>query len=138
MGDIFDSIGRGILTAGLLGGVAAVLVGVVTSLFAGPALLAAGIAGGVFGLLGAAGAALDASTSGRGDWRGAWVGGLPVVAALSFGLPAIESLSWEQPVQEKNAVTQSFNDVRAPLQQSALTDGSAAHTVSGSKTALKR
>lgn len=121
MGDIFYSTGRGLLTAGLFGGVAAVLAGVVTSLFAGPALLAAGIAGGLFGLFGAAGAAIDAGTSGRGDWRGAWLGGLPVAAALSFGLPAIESLSWEQPLPEKDAVTQSFNAAGTLLPSAAST-----------------
>lgn len=116
MRDILYSTWRGALTAGIFGVAGAVIAGGVTALFSGPVALAAGIAGGLFGLFGAAGAALDAATAGRGDYRGAWLGGVPVAAALAFGIPAVSGPSSAPPPQEPAAITETFNAAGAAAQ----------------------
>ena len=75
----------GAATAGILGCFGAVVAGGVTALFAGPVALAAAIGAAVFGVFGAAGSALGAATSGTGNWKASWVGGLPATALLAFG-----------------------------------------------------
>lgn len=113
--EIMYSTWHGIALAGVFGGAGALVVGGITALFSGPVALAAGIGAGVFGLLlGAGGAAVSAGTSHRGDYRGAWLGGIPATAALAIGIPVMFSSPIETPQKTPAPLTQPFNDVSTP------------------------
>lgn len=86
MRNFLHSLWHGAALAAIFGGVGALVVGGVTALFSGPTAVMAAIGAGLLGLFGAGGSAVDASTSGRGDWRASWLSGVPMTALLAYGV----------------------------------------------------
>ncbi|MEZ0226333.1 MAG: hypothetical protein ACAH83_17385 [Alphaproteobacteria bacterium] len=113
MADFIKGMFTGAMGAGICGVMGAAVVGGVTALFAGPVGLAAAVGAGLFGLFGAAMGAVACGTSpGAGDWRGNWVAGLPLTAALAYGAYAACAPAAPQNEPPKNppAVSVIFND----------------------------
>ncbi|MDD9900941.1 MAG: hypothetical protein OXT65_08180 [Alphaproteobacteria bacterium] len=113
---------HGAFSAGIIGVIGAAAVGGIVTLFSGPVIPAAAVAGGVFGLLGTALSSLDSATSGARDSGAPWLTGITVAAALAFGIP---KMGFGEPSQDNTSqepssgITDKFNCPYPPEQQSA-------------------
>jgi hypothetical protein len=104
-------LGDGFGASALLGCIGAGVCAGITALFGGPVVIVAAVGAGLFGLLGAAGSALGAATSGTGDYRASWAAGIPTTALLVAGILALgsDAPAPKPPVKDPTTVTQQFN-----------------------------
>jgi hypothetical protein len=109
--DFFRSLYYSPACVGIMGIIGGLIVGGMTALFSGPVAVAAAVGAGLFGVFGAALAALDTGTSGQGHCGVTWAVGLPAAALLAFGVYSALANSPHQtmPPKQTTALSQTID-----------------------------